>query len=117
MNKFITRKYIQQHPEIIFVFGDNLEERGFGGQAAECRGEPNAFGIPTKYYPKMDTEAFFSDKDCMLLCYVIDKAIRNIPNDGREIYVLPRIGAGLAQMPKRCPRIYKYLVKKLKELG
>ncbi len=46
--KKYTRAYIRAHPDWLFVFGDNMMRRGFGGQAAEARGEPNAIGIATK---------------------------------------------------------------------
>ena len=49
--RFITREYVRANPDKIFLFGDNLEQRGLGGQAAAMRGEPNAVGIPTKKRP------------------------------------------------------------------
>ena len=44
----ITREFVRNHPDFIFVFGDNLAKKGLGGQAREMRGEPNAVGIATK---------------------------------------------------------------------
>jgi len=35
------------HKNALFIFGDNLQGWGKGGQA-RIRDEPNAFGIPTK---------------------------------------------------------------------
>ncbi|MHA1591486.1 MAG: DUF7831 domain-containing protein [Candidatus Heimdallarchaeaceae archaeon] len=109
---YITRKYVREHPEKIFVFGDNCLHSGYGGQAKEMRGEPNAYGIPTKRYPTMDENAFFTDDDFENLIVFIDDAIEKIPIDGREIVVLP-LGTGLAQLPQRAPRVYKYLVSAL----
>lgn len=31
----IYRKDIQANPHILYIFGDNLDRKGFGGQAAE----------------------------------------------------------------------------------
>lgn len=59
--KFILREHLRKEPEKLFVFGDNLERKGFGGQAKEMRGEPNAVGIPTKRKPTMNPDAFFND--------------------------------------------------------
>ncbi|TFZ54475.1 hypothetical protein E4V01_25170 [Methylorubrum sp. Q1] len=59
----ITRPMLQAERGTLFVFGDNLQRRGRGGQAAEMRGEPNAVGIPTKRAPSMDDSAFFTDAD------------------------------------------------------
>lgn len=53
----------KQEQHLASLFGDNLERRGFGGQAASMRGEPNAIGIPTKKSPTYKDEAFFSDDE------------------------------------------------------
>jgi len=111
----ITREYVREHPEKIFVFGDNVLEKGFGGQAKELRGEPNAYGVPTKKYPSMRAESFFTDTELMANILLIDRAIAKIPTDGREIVVLP-LGTGLAQLPIKAPETYSYLVKRIKTL-
>jgi hypothetical protein len=115
---FITREYIRQHPDTIFVFGDNLEGKGFGGQAKECRGEINAFGVPTKRFPSMIKEAFFSDDDYEVHCWQISDAVERIlmSRKGRKFVVLPGIGTGLAEMPKRCPKVFAYLQAVLQEM-
>jgi len=46
--KHITRQMLRAEPGTLWVFGDNLQRKGLGGQAKEMRGEPNAIGIPTK---------------------------------------------------------------------
>jgi len=61
--KWITREELQRHPELIFVFGDNMLRKGFGGQAKEMRGEPNAVGVPVKWRPSRDAGAYFTDRD------------------------------------------------------
>jgi hypothetical protein len=43
------------------VFGDNGRRIGFGGQAKEMRGEPNAIGVATNWEPSNRPNAFFSD--------------------------------------------------------
>ena len=50
--EFYTPGLLRSMPEKIFVFGDNLLQRGTKGQAA-IRGEPNAVGVPTKRAPSM----------------------------------------------------------------
>ena len=61
--RFITRDYVRANRDKLFLFGDNLEQRGLGGQAAAMRGEPNAIGIPTKKSPSYRADAFFSDDE------------------------------------------------------
>lgn len=106
---YITREYVRKHPEKIFIFGDNCLGEGFGGQAKELRGEPNSYGIPTKKYPSAEEDAFFIDSEFEANVKAINEAIMKIPVDGREIIILP-LGTGLAQLPQRAPKTYKYLV-------
>ncbi len=61
--KWITRSFVRDHHDRIFLFGDNLTRQGYGGQAAAMRGEPNAVGIPTKKLPSDREAAFFSDEE------------------------------------------------------
>lgn len=59
----VTRETVRTERDKIFLFGDNLLEQGFGGQAAEMRGEENTVGIPTKKAPSNDPNSFFTDKE------------------------------------------------------
>ena len=61
--KWITRDDLKSNRNQIYVFGDNMIREGYGGQAAAMRGEPNSFGIPTKWLPTNDTKAFFTDTE------------------------------------------------------
>ena len=110
--EFITRKYVRANPDKIFLFGDNLLGRGYGGQAAAMRGEPNAIGIPTKKMPTHQTDAFFTDAEFEQNKAAIDSAFGQLVglNDGTEI-VIPSagLGTGLAKLPDIAPRTFKYL--------
>ena len=97
--------------------------QGYGGQAKEFRGESNSIGIPTKYLPAMIPTAFFTNEswkeksvynEITIALYTIEEAlvinkIVNIPKAG--------IGTGLAELPKRAPIIYKYIIDVLNNLG
>jgi len=108
----ITRQMLRADPKTLYVFGDNIARIGRAGQAREMRGEPNAVGIPTKWWPAMDEDSFFSDKD------LNDRRVRDSLNEaftrlekalraGQNV-VLPAdgLGTGLAQLPVRAPRIH-----------
>jgi hypothetical protein len=106
---------------MIFVFGDNMQRRGLGGQAKEMRGEPNAIGVPTKWRPDMRPEAFFSDADFDDVRPSIDEAFNDISaylDLGFDI-VIPAdsLGTGLADLPRRAPRIYRYIEDKIASLA
>jgi hypothetical protein len=46
----------------LFVFGDNFERHGKGGQAI-IRDEPNAVGVATKRRPSRYEDAYLTDSD------------------------------------------------------
>lgn len=115
-----TRQLVRLHPDTLFVFGDNMVGRGFAGQARACRGEPNAVGIPTKWYPAMDPRAFFTDDDLPKVKSTIDaRFLRCVDHlrTGGIVACPPEIGTGLAQLPTRAPRIYTYITRCLMRLN
>lgn len=113
----ITRSFVQAHPDYIFLFGDNTIRQGYGGQAKEMRGEPNAIGIVTKRYPTMEREALFTDEDFEEAKKHIDEDFASIP-DSCRIVVIPRngLGTGLALLDRNAPKIYRYILKKIRQL-
>lgn len=108
--KRITRSMLREHPDTLFVFGDNMIERGLGGQAKEMRGEPNAVGIPTKMLPGMGFADFFRDEDFDRAKPKIDAAFVRLfahaAKGGAIVWPEDGIGTGLAELPKRAPRIW-----------
>lgn len=107
--KCITRSVIRANPSILFAFGDNLARTGFGGQAAECRGEPNAVGIPTKRYPSMLPTAFFTDDDWPIVKPTFTTAFARLEAHllaGKSIvWPTDGIGTGRARLAASAPRI------------
>lgn len=120
--RFITREYVRANRDKLFLFGDNLERRGFGGQAAAMRGEPNTIGIPTKKSPSYKEDAFFSDDEFEQNKAAIDAAfdtlMRAVTETVRSI-VIPSdgLGTGRAQLDTRAPLTFAYLQKRLAELA
>ncbi|MGL4640495.1 MAG: hypothetical protein ACRCVX_12305 [Shewanella sp.] len=105
---WIARDMLRAEPEARFVFGDNSRRIGFGGQAKEMRGEPNAIGVATKFAPGMAESDFFADGNLRAIATVIDDLCllgRQLAND-RTVYV-PHdgLGTGLSQLPQRAPAI------------
>ena len=103
----LTVARCRAHPDTFYLFGDNLERKGRAGQAV-IRGEPNAIGMVTKCYPDMDDFSFFSDADFELHKGRILRDLEMIPV-GAKVVVHEGIGAGLAQLPTRAPRLYAFL--------
>jgi len=111
--KFISRPFVQSNRDLIFLFGDNLARKGFLGQAAEMRGEPNAIGIPTKHYPGRRPDSFFTDEDFDRVVPEIDAAFATIPDGAQVVVPAAGIGGGLAELPIRAPKIYAYIEERI----
>lgn len=107
----ITRAMLRAEPDALFVFGDNLQRHGMGGQAAEMRGEPNAVGIPTKKAPRMSPDAFLTDDDWSLwqLAVAADFARLLIHqcNQGKIVWPRAGIGTGMARLQESAPGIHR----------
>jgi len=117
----ISREYVRANRDLLFLFGDNLERRGYGGQAVDMRGEPNAIGIPTKKSPNYSASAFFSDEEFEQNTAVIDLAFARLQRAGTDTIhaiVIPSdgLGTGRAQLDKRAPLTFAYVQKRLAEL-
>lgn len=116
----ITRDMLRMDPEARFVFGDNLQRRGLGGQAREMRGEPNAIGIATKKAPSLADYAFFTAADDWAI-EEIDKDIDKVAAalaEGRIVYV-PKdgIGTGLASLRTRSAGLHRHIINRFRELA
>lgn len=120
--KRITRSFVRSHRDRIFLFGDNLTRRGFGGQAAAMRGEPNAVGIPTKKLPSNCEAAFFNDEEFEQNKAAIDQAFNrlsqiSLPAEQTVVVPADGLGTGRAQLETRAPRTFAYLQKRLEDLS
>jgi len=108
-----TRPDIQSHRDWLFVFGDNLQGRGYGGQAKEARGEPNAVGIVTKRLPSMAEGAFLQDSDVLRVTPLWQQAFSKINlhlmGGGVVIWPSEGVGTGRAQLPARAPGLWQEL--------
>lgn len=113
---YIVREDLKNNPDKVFLFGDNLARKGYGGQAKEMRDEPNAVGIPTKKLPSNGSDAFFSDTELEINKYVIDRAFGKIPRDKTIVIPSAGLGTGLAQLDVKAPKTYAYLLECIKKL-
>ncbi len=113
----ITGDDVRANKDKIFLFGDNLTGKGYGGQAKEMRGEENAVGIPTKKAPTNNPSAFFTDKEFAVNAKAIDKAFNRIPPDKTIVIPKAGLGTGLAQLQAKAPNTFAYLNEKLAEIG
>lgn len=107
--KWMTRQGLRAEPNAGFVFGDNVERVGLGGQAGECRGEPNAIGVATLYAPG---RYYRNDDPVAFACVVEDlnRVARVLAHD-RVVYVpIDGLGTGLARLPEHAPALHRLIV-------
>lgn len=118
--KRYTRSEIVANRHKLYVFGDNVSTLGRGGQARECRGEPNTVGIPTKWHPMMDDASFFDDSALEKVRPRIQLEFRVLANHlksgGIVVIAADGVGTGLAQLPQRAPAVHAYIERCFKHL-
>ena len=114
-----TSELLRINSDKLFLFGDNNQRVGTGGQAI-IRNEPNAIGISTKLLPKDTADAFMTDSDLASNKITINEDIRKVKEraskEGKTI-VLPKggFGTGLAKLATKAPQTFAYLNKRLQE--
>jgi len=112
-SQMYSKELLRVHPDKLFIFGDNMESRGKGGQAT-IRDEPNAYGIATKHSPHTGGSAYFSNDDLFnqkvmhrlnrQLDILDDKAIGTV-----LVFPAGGLGTGLSAMPEHCPKLFAWL--------
>jgi ribA/ribD-fused uncharacterized protein len=110
-----TNADVKANPNKIYVFGDNTQRKGTGGQA-QIRNNENAYGIRTKLKPSNTSDSFMTDESLEKNMRAIDYDINAILEDGRPL-VFPKdgFGTGLAKLKEKAPQTYAYLKQRLQE--
>jgi len=92
----ITKDFLRNHQECIFVFGDNLIRQGYKG-AAKMRDEINSYGFITKKFPSMSDSSFYKESDYVSVFSdewnLFTEKIKRSPD---KLFLISRLGAGLA---------------------
>lgn len=121
----IYRKDLKANPEVLYIFGDNLDRQGLGGQAGEMRGEPNAFGIATKRSPGSNypNDYFLDEQSDVIpllekefLDLLIHLGEANSPDYKAIVVPSDGIGTGLSQMPEYAPKALGFINLQLTKL-
>lgn len=116
--KMVDREDLIRNRRVLYVFGDNVERRGMGGQARAMRGEPNAVGVATKFSPS----AFFSEDpgDVATQNRIIDEDMKRlfekVKAGGVVIWPADGIGTERAELAVRSPSTWDHLQQKLAAL-
>lgn len=107
--KLIHREDLKANPKVFYVFGDNVQRKGFGGQAKEMRGEPNAIGVATKWSPS----EFFDNKRKAIQTHIVYEDLQKVEEKLKSghlvVWPTDHIGTGLADLQNRCPEVMKLI--------
>lgn len=118
--KFIHRSDLQANPDTLYVFGDNVQRIGMGGQAFHMRGEPNAVGVATKWTPSTDPTAYFADKDLTTVKHIwiqdTERVVQHLLEGQTVIWPEDGIGTGLSDVPNRAPKVWQMMEQFRKDL-
>ena len=96
MEKKITRKYLEKHPDEIFVFGDNVARIGSAG-GAYLRDCTNTFGFITKKFPgNKDTDYYTPEEYENIYKLQLIKLKAVIGHNQDSIFLISKLGSGLA---------------------
>ena len=115
----IYRSDLELNPHIIYCFGDNDQREGLGGQAKECRGEKNAWGIRTKRAPDNEDSSFYTDDGDDLAKVVADFELLEeeiLSRGGVVVFPTDGFGTGLADLKNRAPGIHAWIEDRVVEL-
>lgn len=110
-------KTCKVNPKILFVFGDNEERVGLGGQAI-IRQQDNTIGIATKASPGEYWDDENYDANCEVIETDIQRVILYFREKEYEAMCFPKMGfgTGLANLHVIAPRTFIYLTTKLLEV-
>lgn len=111
----ITKDYLANNPDHIFVFGDNTLRYGKGG-AAVLRDVPNTYGFITKKMPNNRVESFYKPQEYLpVFMKEMEKLIDRIEAEPEHTFLISKIGSGLANKYKIYELIIKPILAKLDE--
>jgi hypothetical protein len=92
----ITEYFLNNNPNAYFVFGDNIERKGYGG-AAKLRDHPHAIGFITKKFPDNRDTSFYHKEEYELVFFEellkLTKIIEKRPD---KVFYISQLGGGLA---------------------
>lgn len=107
----VIRDDLKKNRSALFIFGDNEARVGYGGQAREMRGEPNAFGIATLWKPGFP----YHESQYRAACDLIMKDVSSIeaalagPHYAGIIFPAFGIGTGLSGLASSAPSVKDFL--------
>jgi len=111
----ITKEYLSNNPDHIFVFGDNKLRYGLGG-AAMLRYMKNSYGFITKRAPDNKASSFYKPSDYIsTFNKELAKLVERIESEPEHTFLISKLGSGLANKYNIYEKIIKPELEKLAE--
>lgn len=108
----ITEQYLIDNPKHCFVFGDNLRRFGIGG-AAKLRHLPNTYGFITKKAPTHNPDDYYKPQEYTVIFEnEVAKLLKEIKKDKYDLWLISKIGAGLANKYNIWENVISFNIKK-----
>ena len=112
----ISRKFVTEHPDWIFIYGNDYFQKGCLGQAWEFANEPNTFRVPT-LYKYCANPVFFTDSNFDEWSWKIAESVEKLPRYDKPIIVVRKIGEGCSRMKELSPRLFQYMNEVLQNIA
>jgi hypothetical protein len=106
-NFIVTKEFLDENPNAVFVFGDNVRRVGYGGGAG-LRDHPQTYGFITKKNPDNMDESFYRPESYRIdfLVYAVELQLFIEKNIDKTFYI-SRLGDGLANRYKIWEKVIK----------
>jgi hypothetical protein len=106
-NFIVTKEFLDQDPNAVFIFGDNLRRVGYGGAAA-LRDHSQTYGFITKKNPDNMDESFYRPESYAIdfLVYAVELQLFIEKNMDKTFYI-SQLGGGLANRYKIWEKVLK----------
>lgn len=119
IHQFTYSYFWNNRDTLILVYEGNILGRYVTGFAKKVEHLPNAYGIPTRRSDCEDTSVcFLNDNMFDLYAAKMEEAMSEIEDSakktGREVVLSPKFALGRAELDKRAPRLYEFLMIELK---
>lgn len=116
----ITDQDLFENPRVLYVFGDNDERKGLGGQAYVMRGKLNAVGVRTKHAPTRGSDAYWTDdtfpENCRKIIEDFEPIIKHLDEGGVVVFPAAGLGTGLSELPTRAPHTFDFLCQTIERV-
>ena len=110
--RIVTRKFIQEHSDWIFLYGADYFRKGALGQMWHCHGEPNAYPLTTCHKLCPSSSSKYWNDSWELGWEALQKDMDMIvyhPVNGKLVIPLRKIGEGASRMIDMAPKMYKFM--------